>query len=84
MKKFVLGISLFGNVLFGYHLLKEQGMLDDLNKKFDSLSDQIEGKAKQVSGTLTDSSSSKIEGTLQETAGKTKDAVQDIKNKVLE
>ncbi|WP_349534037.1 CsbD family protein [Leuconostoc citreum] len=76
MKGFILGVSLVGNVIFGYHLIKENGILADLNRQGNGLSDKITGKAKQVSGTVNDNSADKIEGQIQETTGKAKETVQ--------
>ncbi|MGR8831449.1 CsbD family protein [Leuconostoc citreum] len=84
MKGFILGVSLVGNAIFGYHLIKENGILDDLNKQADGLSDKIEGKAKQVSGTVTDNNVDKIEGQIQENTGKSRETVQDLKEKIFD
>ncbi|WP_413627453.1 CsbD family protein [Fructilactobacillus vespulae] len=80
MKNFVLGLSLAGNILLGYTILKETDVLDDLKEKVDSLSDQANGKFKQVAGTVNNDPVEKLEGDLETAKGDLKEKVSDIKD----
>lgn len=44
--------------------------------------DDIKGKVKQAAGDLTDDKDLKNEGKVDETAGKVKDGVDDVKDKI--
>jgi uncharacterized protein YjbJ (UPF0337 family) len=44
--------------------------------------DEVKGRAKEAAGDLTDNDDLKTEGKLDKAAGKAKDAVDDVKDKL--
>ncbi|USS88405.1 CsbD family protein [Fructilactobacillus hinvesii] len=90
MKNLLLGLSLAANVALGYVVLKDTDALAELSDefddfstkaaaKFDNLTDQAEGKAKQVKGSLTDDPKEKLAGDVENGKGIVKDKVEDVK-----
>ncbi|GKT04167.1 CsbD family protein [Furfurilactobacillus sp. WILCCON 0119] len=73
MKNILLGISLAANVAFLYSLLQDDNRMKEIQSSLDNLSDQAEGKVKQVKGALTGDTGDKISGNVEEGIGKLKE-----------
>lgn len=55
-----------------------------LEKRIDATKDQVVGKAKEVTGEVTDDKKLEAEGKSEGLLGKVKDVVEDVKDKIEE
>jgi len=53
-----------------------------LEKRIDATKDQVVGKAKEVTGDVTDDKKLEAEGKSEGLLGKAKDVVEDVKDKI--
>ena len=53
-----------------------------LEKRIDATKDQVVGKAKEVTGEVTDDKKLEAEGKSEGLLGKAKDVVEDVKDKI--
>lgn len=54
----------------------------ELEKRIDATKDQVVGKAKEVTGEVTDDKKLEAEGKSEGLLGKAKDVVEDVKDKI--
>lgn len=79
MKDLILGLSLAGNLVLGYTLIKKTDAMKKLSEKVDYAGDKVEGKAKQVGGSISGDTTSKVEGNIDEAKGNVKKGINDLK-----
>ena len=80
MKNLLLGFSVAANIALAYMIFQDK--MEDIKSRFDALTDQAEGKAKQVKGAITGDAGDKVSGNVDEGKGKVKEGVSDLKDKL--
>lgn len=53
-----------------------------LQERTDAAADKVAGKAKEVTGSVTDNDKLEAEGKVDQVIGKAKDAFEDVKDKI--
>lgn len=79
MKNLLLGFSIAANAALVYLVLQDKDKLASLSSRIDNVTDQVAGKAQQVKGAITGDTGDKISGNFEESKGKAKDVVDDVK-----
>lgn len=82
MKNLLLGFSVAANIALAYMIFQDKDQMEDIKSRFDALTDQAEGKAKQVKGAITGDAGDKVSGNVDEGKGKVKEGVSGLKDKL--